>query len=251
MAGGKPAPDDGDDIDAADADRLLPADVDLDVQGAVGGPVQYSSRSELFRKLCAGILLDGGAQAHWLDATTGKVCRAASARSANITWGDNTDYWTWQPSGSCAAGGDGCRFAEVAYLEKVWWFAISGEVKVRLPADTYTVSAREWPSTTSRCPNGWDDHPVTLKLGLDGEDGQPLAAEVSSKGYLREHKPTSAPVSDAAAALAAGEGDRDLVPTFELRKAEGKWLELHIESVVVSQYREVPDRGGVPVVLRS
>ncbi|XP_068662968.1 F-box protein PP2-B10-like [Aristolochia californica] len=95
-------------------------------------PMEYSSKKELYFRLCDSILIDGGKMSYWLDKSSGKKCFMLSAGELGIVWGDTPQYWRWVDSSES-------RFSKVAELLMVCWLEITGRFNSQLlsPKTTY------------------------------------------------------------------------------------------------------------------
>ncbi|KAG6498902.1 putative F-box protein PP2-B12 [Zingiber officinale] len=122
---------------AADSDlvwhRFLPADT-LSILSSALRPFEYSSKRDLFFRLCDSILIDGGKMSMWLERSTGAKCYMISARELSIVWGDTPQYWQWISLPDS-------RFSEVAELMNVCWMEIRGciQSKMLTPQTTYAA----------------------------------------------------------------------------------------------------------------
>ncbi|KAF5729275.1 hypothetical protein HS088_TW21G01438 [Tripterygium wilfordii] len=87
--------------------------------------VDYSSKKDLFLRLCIPQLIDGGKKTFSLEKATGRKCYMLSARDLSITWAHNPLYWSWK---RCPDS----RFPEVAELRTVWWLEINGSINTSL-----------------------------------------------------------------------------------------------------------------------
>ncbi|XP_010923972.1 F-box protein PP2-B11-like [Elaeis guineensis] len=113
--------------------RFLPSDYESILSRAVD-PVEYSSKRELYLRLCDSILVDGGQMSFGLEKSTGRKCYMISPRIMNIVWSYEPQYWRWL---SLAES----RFAEVAELLTVCWLEVNGNIDTRLlsPRTTYVA----------------------------------------------------------------------------------------------------------------
>ncbi|XP_009391276.2 F-box protein PP2-B10-like [Musa acuminata AAA Group] len=108
-------------------DRFLPSDWQSLVSRAVH-PVDFSSFSskrDIFFRLCDPILIDDGKMSFSLDRSSGAKCYVLSARKLSITWADAPWYWKWR----CLPES---RFADVAELLDVYWLEIRGKIESRM-----------------------------------------------------------------------------------------------------------------------
>ncbi|KAJ3672142.1 hypothetical protein LUZ60_006863 [Juncus effusus] len=122
---------------AADSDatwqRFMPSDCSSILARSVD-PVEYSSKKDLFLRLCKShVLIDGGLMSFGLESSSGKKCYMISARALEIVWGDSPKYWRWISLPDS-------RFEEVAELIEVCWLEIRGKISVNFlsPNTTYT-----------------------------------------------------------------------------------------------------------------
>ncbi|KAA8545201.1 hypothetical protein F0562_019910 [Nyssa sinensis] len=123
--------------DAAESDLLwgnfLPSDYQ-EILPRLAAPVIFSSKKELFRKLCNPILIDGGKKTFSLDRLTSKKCYMISAKELSITWANNSLYWCWKPVIHS-------RFDEVAELIIICWLEIHGKMNTRMLSPNTTYGA--------------------------------------------------------------------------------------------------------------
>ncbi|MQM23277.1 hypothetical protein Taro_056341 [Colocasia esculenta] len=105
-------------------DRFLPRDWEGILGRCSSDPVPFSSRKELYFRLCDSVPIDDGTKRAWLERATGKKCFMLSARSLGITWGNDNRYWRW-------ISVPDARFPEVAELLDVCWLSIEGSVSCR------------------------------------------------------------------------------------------------------------------------
>ncbi|CAL9757230.1 unnamed protein product, partial [Musa acuminata subsp. burmannicoides] len=108
-------------------DRFLPSDWQSLVSRAVH-PVDFSSFSskrDIFFRLCDPILIDDGKMSFSLDRSSGAKCYVLSARKLSITWADAPWNWKWR----CLPES---RFADVAELLDVYWLEIRGKIESRM-----------------------------------------------------------------------------------------------------------------------
>ncbi|XP_010935983.1 putative F-box protein PP2-B12 [Elaeis guineensis] len=114
-------------------ERFLPPDYRSILSRAVQ-PVEYSSKKELFFRLCESILIDDGKMSFSLEKSSGAKCYMLSARQIFIVWGDTPEYWIWHPLPES-------RFSEVAELVDVCWLEIRGKIEssILTPKTTYAA----------------------------------------------------------------------------------------------------------------
>ncbi|KAJ0966516.1 hypothetical protein J5N97_023433 [Dioscorea zingiberensis] len=104
-------------------ERFLPSDI-ADILSRAVDRVEYSSKRELFFRLCDPILIDGGKRSFFLEKSTGRKCYMLSARQLTIIWGDTPQYWAWISVPES-------RFSEVAELLHVCWLEIHGRLDTK------------------------------------------------------------------------------------------------------------------------
>ncbi|XP_042472860.1 F-box protein PP2-B10-like [Zingiber officinale] len=113
---------------------FLPSDLES-ILARADRPVDFSSKKELFFRLCdKPILLDGGKMIFSLDRSSGAKCFMLSARELAITWADTDSYWRWVPEPDS-------RFSEVAELLSVCWLEIRGHFKCKMLSSKTTYAA--------------------------------------------------------------------------------------------------------------
>ncbi|XWS57475.1 hypothetical protein CRYUN_Cryun09bG0177100 [Craigia yunnanensis] len=105
-------------------EKFLPSDYQ-DILSKLLHPLVYSSKKELFLRLCNPHLIDGGNKTFSLEKSSGKIRYVLSARELNITWAENPLFWTWKPFPAS-------RFFEVAELRTIWWLEIQGRINSRM-----------------------------------------------------------------------------------------------------------------------
>ncbi|TYK09505.1 F-box protein PP2-B10-like [Cucumis melo var. makuwa] len=119
--------------------EFLPADWELLISRLKPNKLKFdpvsSPKKDIFFSLCYfPVLIDDGNKSFSLEKWTGKKCIMLGARDLSITWGENSDYWTWEDHPDS-------RFAEVAVLIYVWWLEIRGRLSCRMlsPKTVYAV----------------------------------------------------------------------------------------------------------------
>ncbi|GAV67823.1 PP2 domain-containing protein [Cephalotus follicularis] len=112
-------------------ERFLPSDYG-DIVSRLVTPLNYSSKKELYLRLCHPVLIDGGNKSFMLEKSSGRKSFVLSARELSITWGDEPLYWCW-------ITGTESRFLEVAVLRTTSWLEIQGKIRTLLisPKTTY------------------------------------------------------------------------------------------------------------------
>ncbi|XP_010521507.1 PREDICTED: F-box protein PP2-B11-like [Tarenaya hassleriana] len=96
---------------------------------------EYPSRKDLFFGLSNDpLLIHQGRMSFSLERSSGKKCYMISPRALRIAWGDDPRYWRWISLPDS-------RFEEVAELDIVWWFDISGRMDTSLLSDNTLYGA--------------------------------------------------------------------------------------------------------------
>ncbi|CAA2998576.1 F-box PP2-B12 [Olea europaea subsp. europaea] len=77
-------------------EQFLPSDYQ-DIIARSVSPVVYSSKKELYFRLCdSPLLLDGGKLSFRLSKSSGKRCFMLCAMEVSIIWADTPWYWNWK-----------------------------------------------------------------------------------------------------------------------------------------------------------
>ncbi|XP_047251531.1 F-box protein PP2-B15-like [Capsicum annuum] len=76
-------------------ETFLPSDYNQIIDKSVT-PLNYSSKKELFVRLCNSSLLDGGNNSFALEKSSGKTSYIISAEELSILHGEEPDHWTWK-----------------------------------------------------------------------------------------------------------------------------------------------------------
>ncbi|XXG89706.1 hypothetical protein AAC387_Pa12g1646 [Persea americana] len=114
-------------------EKFLPPDYPDILAGSVS-PVHFSSKKELFIRLCDPIIIDEGKMSFSIDKMSCRKCYMLSARKLGIIWGWDPRYWNWTSHPES-------RFHGVAELLKVCWLHINGKIDAHIlsPKTTYKV----------------------------------------------------------------------------------------------------------------
>ncbi|KDP38872.1 hypothetical protein JCGZ_05029 [Jatropha curcas] len=105
-------------------ERFLPVDYH-DILSRLVTPLKFSSKKELYLRLCEPVLIDAGRKSFKLEKSSGKKSCTLSARELFIMWGDVPTYWSWMPTTES-------RFSEVAILRTTWWLEIQGKIRTQM-----------------------------------------------------------------------------------------------------------------------
>lgn len=115
-------------------ERFLPDDY-MDIVSRSVDPVIYSSKKELYFRLCdSHILIDDGNLSFSLNKQNGKKCFMVGAKALSIAWQDTLVFWRWRSLPES-------RFSKVAELLAVCWLEIKGKFKTSLLSSETSYSA--------------------------------------------------------------------------------------------------------------
>nr|GMD05814.1 F-box protein PP2-B15-like [Ipomoea batatas] len=110
---------------AADSDSVwdgfLPPDYKEIVAKSVAA-AEFSSKKDLFVRLCNFILIDDGKKSFALEKSSGLKSYMLSAKELSILYGDASEHWTWKSIPQS-------RFSEAAELKMICRLEIEGKVK--------------------------------------------------------------------------------------------------------------------------
>ncbi|KAK1297331.1 Protein PHLOEM PROTEIN 2-LIKE A1 [Acorus calamus] len=115
-------------------------------------------KSDLLQRVHSGIYLNKKEMKYWVD-ESGSNCFMIFARSLQIAWSQEKQYWNWMPSND-----SGNEDVEVACLKAVCWLEVAGDFDVSLlsPNVNYEVG---FILTMKEFSQGWEQSTVSLKLG--------------------------------------------------------------------------------------
>ncbi|KAM3219213.1 F-box protein PP2-B15-like [Capsicum chacoense] len=99
-------------------ETFLPSDYNQIIDKSVT-PLNYSSKKELFVRLCNSSLLDGGNNSFALEKSSGKTSYIISAEELSILHGEEPDHWTWKSV---------LKVAELKVI-KLWTSILSAKTK--------------------------------------------------------------------------------------------------------------------------
>ncbi|KAL8208890.1 hypothetical protein R6Q57_008302 [Mikania cordata] len=86
--------------------------------------VNFSSKKQLFFKLCASILIDSGIRSFSLDKVNGRKCCVLSARALSISLSNEPNHWIWTSNSTS-------RFSEVIELKTISNMEIEGTIQTQ------------------------------------------------------------------------------------------------------------------------
>ncbi|KAF5732327.1 Phloem protein 2-A13 [Tripterygium wilfordii] len=140
-------------------------------------------KKEIYAKFSTPNFFDGGTKQAWLDKSSGKICLSISYKALRVTGIDDRRYWSHIVS-------EESRYQAIAYLQKIWWFEVVGEVEFEFPPGTYSLFFRLQLGKSSRrfgrrvCNvdqvHGWNIKPVRFQLSTSN------GHRASSECYLHE-----------------------------------------------------------------
>ncbi|XP_030547074.1 F-box protein PP2-B15-like isoform X2 [Rhodamnia argentea] len=115
-------------LSAAESDVLWARFLPPNHAGIISGsaaPVEFSSKKELFLRLCdRPLLVDGGRKSFKLERSAGTVSFILSARELSIKWSDDPTHWIWKTLPES-------RFKEVAELRTIDRIEIEGSIETK------------------------------------------------------------------------------------------------------------------------
>ncbi|CAI9764254.1 unnamed protein product [Fraxinus pennsylvanica] len=114
-------------------EKFLPRDY-RDIVSKLVSPIEFSSTRDLFFKLSAPLLIDGGTKTFAIDKITNKKCYMLSARELSIAWTSFPLYWCWKRLLQS-------RFAEGVELIMFCRLEIYGKVNTRILSSDTTYGA--------------------------------------------------------------------------------------------------------------
>ncbi|KAK6911610.1 Phloem protein 2-like [Dillenia turbinata] len=114
-------------------EKFLPSDY-KEILSRLVSPVMFSSKKELFHRLCNQRLMDEGRKSFALERSSGGKSFILSAKELQITWGNDPMYWSWNSIPES-------RFPKVAELRTMYWLEITGKLSTRTlsPNTNYRV----------------------------------------------------------------------------------------------------------------
>nr|GME12882.1 F-box protein PP2-B10-like [Ipomoea batatas] len=146
-------------------ERFLPPDYrDLISRAAnTGDLLAFTSKKDLYFHLCDHpIIIDCGTKSFSLDKASAKKCCMLAARSLDIAWGNDTNYWRW-------ISFPGSRFSEVNELLQVWWFEIRGRISTKMLSPDTNYAAYLVFSARQNI-YGFESQPVDALIRIIGQD---------------------------------------------------------------------------------
>ncbi|EEF49919.1 F-box protein PP2-B15 [Ricinus communis] len=105
-------------------EKFLPSDYP-EILFRLVSPINYSTKKELFTRLCNPHFLDEGRKIISLDKSTGKKRYMLGSRELSISWANNPLYWSWKIHPQS-------RFSEVAELRTICWLQVHGKFNTQM-----------------------------------------------------------------------------------------------------------------------
>ncbi|XP_010528909.1 PREDICTED: F-box protein PP2-B15-like [Tarenaya hassleriana] len=141
-------------------ENFLPSDYDRMISQSIGH-LSFSTKKDLYRRLCESILIDDGRKMFKIDKFSGKISYVLSARDLSITWSDQPMYWSWNRR-------QDSRFAEAVELVMTDWLEIHGKIRTGLLSPSTRYGAYLVMKVTARA-YGLDLVPAktSIRLGND------------------------------------------------------------------------------------
>ncbi|CAN1784220.1 F-box protein PP2-B15 [Linum perenne] len=154
-------------------ETFLPSDYPLIVSDSIP-PLKFTSKKELFHRLCDSVLIDNGLKQLKLQKSTGHKSYILSARDLSITWSSESMYWAWTSVPES-------RFSEVAMLRTMSWLEIEGKIRTKMLTPNTKYGAYLLIQITDRS-YGLDSMPSVVSVSVNG------VCSGSSTAYLRRKK---------------------------------------------------------------
>ncbi|CAN1219744.1 F-box protein PP2-B15 [Linum perenne] len=141
-------------------ETFLPSDYPLIVSDSIP-PLKFTSKKELFHRLCDSVLIDNGLKQFKLQKSTGHKSYILSARDLSITWSSESMYWAWTSVPES-------RFSEVAMLRTMSWLEIEGKIRAKMLTPNTKYGAYLLIQITDRS-YGLDSMPSVVSVNVNGE----------------------------------------------------------------------------------
>ncbi|XWS58136.1 hypothetical protein CRYUN_Cryun08bG0008400 [Craigia yunnanensis] len=184
-------------------ERFLPSDYPEIVLSSVT-PLKFSSRKELFQRLCDPVLTDGGNKIFKLEKSSGKKSYILSSKELSITWSSNPLYWSWISMAES-------RFSRVAVLRTTDWLEIRGNIRTQMLTPNSTYGAYLIMKISERA-YGLDLMPSEITLEVGNQ-------QVSSSSVFLQHQ-ESKKLMEMRKSI---EGNQGIV-----REREDGWMEIEV-----------------------
>lgn len=125
-------------------------------------PLAFSSKRELYFRLCDSILIDGGTKRFWVEPSTGKTGYMLTARGLGIIWSNDPHYWR-------LVSRHDSRFNELWELLEVCWLYLWGEMDCTLLSANTKYKVIFVLKFGERS-YGWNSRPIKFSVVTAGEE---------------------------------------------------------------------------------
>ncbi|CAN1219749.1 F-box protein PP2-B15 [Linum perenne] len=156
-------------------ETFLPSDYPLIVSDSIP-PLNFTSKKELFHRLCDSVLVDNGLKQLKLQKSTGHKSYILSARDLSITWSSESMYWAWTSVPES-------RFSEVAMLRTMSWLEIEGKIRAKMLTPNTKYGAYLLIQITDRS-YGLDSMPSVVSVNVNGTEVSKSRVAVDGEGRL-------------------------------------------------------------------
>ncbi|CAN1219743.1 F-box protein PP2-B15 [Linum perenne] len=156
-------------------ETFLPSDYPLIVSDSIP-PLKFTSKKELFHRLCDSVLIDNGLKQFKLQKSTGHKSYILSARDLSITWSSESMYWAWTSVPES-------RFSEVAMLRTMSWLEIEGKIRAKMLTPNTKYGAYLLIQITDRS-YGLDSMPSVVSVNVNGTEVSKSRVAVDGEGRL-------------------------------------------------------------------
>ncbi|KAJ4835374.1 hypothetical protein Tsubulata_021311 [Turnera subulata] len=223
-------------------DKFLPHDYQ-DILSRLISPLEYSSKKDLFLRLCNPHFVDGGRKIFSIEKATGKKRYMLSARELSITWADHPLYWCWKPLSQSRLILSQSRFSEVVELRTICWLEIKAKINTKMLSPRTQYGAYLIMKLADRA-YGLDTLPSEVSLEVGNFKSQGVA-------YLRrkvKHKQALKGVCilNRIDRIAAPRAD-EIQGSIPCREREDGWIEIKLGSF----YNDGSDDKDVKMCLKE
>ncbi|XP_042389408.1 putative F-box protein PP2-B12 [Zingiber officinale] len=192
-------------------ESFLPPDV-AEILSRATHPVDYSSRKELYFRLCQPLLVDEGKLSFHLEKSTGKKTYMISPETMYIPWIPHPQHWTWISLPHS-------RFSKQAELVSVCWLEIVSSIDSRLLSQKTMYTAY-----------------MIYKLNPDsyGLDSNSQKASIKLGAHSQENRVSLEPDD---------EEDEEEEEEKQIQLREDGWLEMVLGEI----YNDQGDEGDIEI----
>ncbi|KAL0694597.1 hypothetical protein Bca4012_061777 [Brassica carinata] len=165
---------------AADSDfvweKFLPSDYTRLISRSTHR--SFSSKKELYRRLCESILIDNGRKIFKIEKLTGNISYVLSARDLFITWSDQRHYWCWSHRSDS-------RFSEAVQLIMTNWLEVKGKIQTGVLSPNTSYGAYLIMKVTKRA-YGLDLVPAETWIKVGNGEKKTKTSYLSCLGYKKQ-----------------------------------------------------------------